>query len=122
MAMGICTEAVVFSLVVLCAGLTGAFLGATCCGEGELPSDFHQRGTVVAVVASWCGHCEALKPELDALGSDPEVKLYVFDADSPSTAKFMQAFDVRAYPTLFVRGQKYSGDRTAAAIKAAALM
>ncbi|KAH9066919.1 hypothetical protein EDB87DRAFT_1588962 [Lactarius vividus] len=79
------------------------------------------RTSVVAFVASWCGHCKAMVPEYSkaALGLHPLIPLYAVDCDENRSLCAEQG--VKGYPTvkLFPRGKEQKpilfehSDRTA---------
>lgn len=81
------------------------------------------RTSVVAFVASWCGHCKAMVPEYSkaALGLHPLIPLYAIDCDENRSLCAEQG--VKGYPTvkLFPRGKEQAPvlfqhpDRTASA-------
>ncbi|KAI9440791.1 hypothetical protein H4582DRAFT_2127920 [Lactarius indigo] len=81
------------------------------------------RTSVVAFVASWCGHCKAMVPEYSkaALGLHPLIPLYAVDCDENRSLCAEQG--VKGYPTvkLFPRGREQTpilfehSDRTASA-------
>ncbi|KAI9447083.1 hypothetical protein BJY52DRAFT_1156639 [Lactarius psammicola] len=66
------------------------------------------RTSVVAFVASWCGHCKAMVPEYSkaALGLHPLIPLYAVDCDENRSLCAEQG--VKGYPTvkLFPRGRE----------------
>ena len=84
----------------------------------------NQHPTLVVYKVEWCGHCQALKPELAR--AEAELKLRGFahvqrrDGDETSRA-VMQEDNVTGYPTLILykpNGIKipYHGERSASAI------
>jgi len=81
------------------------------------------RTSVVAFVASWCGHCKAMAPQYSkaALGLHPLIPLYAVDCDENRSLCAEQG--VNGFPTikLFPRGREHApilfehSDRTASA-------
>ncbi|KLO09566.1 hypothetical protein SCHPADRAFT_907668 [Schizopora paradoxa] len=81
--------------------------------------------SVVAFVAPWCGHCQAMAPEYSkaALGLYPLVPLYAVDCDAAKNKKLCADQGVKGFPTvkMFPRGKQlppkdFEGpDRTASA-------
>jgi protein disulfide-isomerase A6 len=81
------------------------------------------RTSVVAFVASWCGHCKAMVPEYSkaALGSYPLIPFYAIDCDE--NRSLCAEHGVKGFPTvkLFPRGKEQAPilfehpDRTASA-------
>ena len=72
-------------------------------------------------VASWCGHCQAFKPEISILIQQCEQRglhLRLVDADAADAQSFMASRGVEGFPTIFVKGTKFEGERTADAILA----
>jgi thiol-disulfide isomerase/thioredoxin len=76
--------------------------------------------TLVAFTASWCGHCKAMKPELDQLMKRPQSDFHVFHFDTQDAANedLFRAFNIQGFPTLLRYDPthnawvRYEGDRT----------
>lgn len=76
---------------------------------------------IVAVTASWCPHCHALKPELATAASILGSVVAVYDADGEKYPDLARKLRVQGYPTIFFRTgegrfKKYSGSRDGQAI------
>lgn len=70
------------------------------------PEDVHSLGVIV-IMATWCGHCKALKPRLeaarqhlDAHGAQLQFDVYVQDAENGVDLPSFLKGDVEGFPTL----------------------
>lgn len=76
---------------------------------------------VLAVVAVWCPHCQALKPELDRAASILGNVVPIYEVDSERDADVVRALGVKGFPTIFFRDGRgklteYTGERKGRAI------
>ena len=80
-------------------------------------------GSVVAFTVSWCGHCKALKPELEAAATQlAKIGIPVLLADGDRLKKVARRFGVTGFPAIFIfhpvtgndisSPTRYSGPRT----------
>jgi thiol-disulfide isomerase/thioredoxin len=71
----------------------------------------------VIVVASWCGHCKAGKPEFEKAVEDTKNqtngKVVILDSDTAPGKKFMKANGVTGFPSIVHHGKIVSVSRTA---------
>jgi glutaredoxin len=72
-------------------------------------------------VADFCGYCKKLKPEIEKLTvlapqHNLKLKVYVMEQDPV----IMDVREIISFPTIIVRGNTYTGERTAEAIVAEA--
>ena len=94
-------------------------------GERRPSLDATTTGLLVFVV-SWCGHCQALAPELDVAAArmPRDRRIVVVDAEEPRNRAVVAAFPegIAAFPTIkvvkagHVLVSEYDGERQAAAI------
>lgn len=57
---------------------------------------------LVDVFADWCGPCQAMMPEIDALASAHSEKLRVLKVNIDNNPQMSQAFGIRGVPTLLL--------------------
>jgi len=80
--------------------------------------------TMVAFTAAWCGHCKAIKPELDLLRARPQTDFHFlqFDTTDVENEQLFKDFNIEGFPTILRFDPKsnlwkrYQGERTASAI------
>lgn len=105
---------------------TFALLGAVHSGAVDLSkenfkSTIEGKNAFVKFFASWCGHCKAMKPAWDQLGSEyaDSTSVLIGDADCTAGGKSLcEEFDVKGYPTIKyftadtgAKGGDYNGGR-----------
>lgn len=79
-------------------------------GEGHKLAMFH---------ATWCGHCKAMKPNMQAAAADPDfpASVGVVMVDGDKCPRTVQAHGIRGYPTVKMlkdgkEAEEYRGNRT----------
>ena len=79
-------------------------------GKGHKLAMFH---------ATWCGHCKAMKPNMQAAAADPDfpASVGVVMVDGDKCPKTVQAHGIRGYPTVKMlkdgkEAEEYRGNRT----------
>lgn len=75
---------------------------------------------VIAFVAPWCGHCQALKPVLEEAAKESNVPIltltHIDDKQTPHVGKAAAHLKVQGFPMLFLvengKAVAYNGDRS----------
>jgi len=66
--------------------------------------------------APWCGHCKHLAPVLEQVAKSLDSQAHVGKIDCDTHTDLCRRFNVKGYPTLFIKKGKalrsYSGGRT----------
>ena len=113
---------VLIVLLVGCGGIMGATAAApqssssSTSGDGgplievtgvdhfeKLIQTNNTEGSVVAFTVSWCGHCKALKPELEAAAVElAKIGIPVLLADGDRLKKVARRYGVTGFPALFI--------------------
>jgi glutaredoxin len=72
---------------------------------------------ITVMTATWCHHCQSMKPELEKLQtlcSEKNISLEILDADADGEK--VDTFDVPGFPAIFIGNKQYRGNRTADSI------
>jgi len=80
-----------------------------------------KRPCLVYVNASWCGHCTAMRPTMEAVATMLKGRMPIYDIDADVYSGDLSGWNIDGYPTLLALGstgvrQTFKGPRTAADI------
>jgi len=135
----VCVGEIMYSRVVLLL----LFLVFTCSYALYYPDLTHEdfdrvidgsKPALIELYAPWCGHCQALAPEIERLGESVsnDTRIIVAQVDADKDKVLSQQFEIQGYPTIKLllprskSGKKnvsdavveYTGERTAAGLVA----
>jgi len=71
---------------------------------------------IIIFSASWCPHCQQLRPTIDALQENANNPLcsytiIVIDTDDEGAKEMQGRYNVNSFPTIFMDEQMYNGNR-----------
>jgi protein disulfide-isomerase A6 len=85
-------------------GYSSSSSGAVQLTKENFEEEISGKNAFVKFFAPWCGHCKAMKPDWDELGSDyagsSSVLIGDVDCTSPESEDLCSKYGVQGYPTL----------------------
>eukprot|EP00697_Spironema_sp_BW2_P010442 gnl/Spiro4/25670_TR12789_c0_g1_i1.p2 gnl/Spiro4/25670_TR12789_c0_g1~~gnl/Spiro4/25670_TR12789_c0_g1_i1.p2 ORF type:complete len:193 (+),score=62.84 gnl/Spiro4/25670_TR12789_c0_g1_i1:67-645(+) len=117
------------TFLVLCVALLAAFVAgdAVTLTNSNFKAQVHDSGknSFIKFYAPWCGHCKAMKPAWDQLGSDFfGSSVLIGDVDCIAETELCSQFGVSGYPTVKYftpetgeKGADYQGGRDIETLK-----